>query len=91
MFSDAGSTTNVSHNLHGTFISQKVNKIRWKPERLDEPHFFVTGSVDNDDQKIVLWDFIDNKEDDDIYPFAVAEVPYCGDVSDLKVSLLNIL
>lgn len=84
MYSDQGSTT--SHNLNGTFISEKVNKIRWKPETFDESHFFITGSVDNEINRIRLWDIFDNSEEDDIYPFAVAEHPYCGDVTELKVS-----
>ncbi|XP_066140694.1 nucleoporin Nup43 [Euwallacea fornicatus] len=83
MFSDRSSMA-MSHNLHGTFISQKVNKIRWKPERIDEAHFFVTGSVDNEINKLTLWDLFENQEEEDIYPFTVSEFSYCGDVTEIK-------
>ncbi|KAL1508944.1 hypothetical protein ABEB36_003758 [Hypothenemus hampei] len=83
MFSDASSVA-LSHNLHGTFISQKVNKIRWKPERFGESHFFIMGSVDNVINHITLWDLCENSDDEDIYPFPVTEQAYCGDVTELK-------
>lgn len=87
MLSDKSSEL-LAHNLHGTFVSQKINKIRWKPERMDESHFFVTGSVDCDENKLTLWDLFENQEEDDIYPFTVSEYPYCGDVTEIKVQYL---
>ncbi|CAG9769548.1 unnamed protein product [Ceutorhynchus assimilis] len=87
MFSDHGSTvesTTSFHNLNGIFVSQKVNKIRWKPETFGEPHFFLTGSWDDESNKIVLWDIVENAEEEDFYPFSVAEYPYCGDVTEMK-------
>lgn len=35
-------------NIHGTFISQKVNKVRWKPEVNLDSETFLTGSWDNE-------------------------------------------
>ncbi|XP_050304526.1 nucleoporin Nup43 [Anthonomus grandis grandis] len=84
MVSESSNVTTMSHNLHGTFISEKISKIRWKPETLGESHFFITGSVDNDTNKIRLWDAYENIEEDDVYSFNVAEYPYCGDVTELK-------
>jgi len=74
----------MSHNLHGTFVSEKINKIRWRPEAFNDPHFFLTGSVDNDDNTIRLWDFYENTEDDDIYPFTIDTFNTCGDVTEIK-------
>lgn len=37
----------MSDNIHGTFISEKVSKIRWKPEDFSEAKSFLTGSWDN--------------------------------------------
>lgn len=36
----------MSDAVHGTFVSQKISKIRWKPEQLNESQHFVTGSFD---------------------------------------------
>ncbi|CAH0558752.1 unnamed protein product [Brassicogethes aeneus] len=74
----------MSHNLHGTFVSQKVNKIRWRPDSFNNSHFFITGSWDDDQNTIKLWDFQENEEDDDIYPFLVATHNHNGDVTEAK-------
>ncbi|CAH1175603.1 unnamed protein product [Phaedon cochleariae] len=74
----------MSHSLHGTFVSEKINKIRWRPDEFNNSHFFITGSVDNDQNNVKLWDFYENEEEDDIYPFLVSTFPYCGDVTEAK-------
>jgi len=33
--------------VHGTFVGEKINKVRWKPEDLNESDIFLTGSWDN--------------------------------------------
>lgn len=33
--------------VHGTFVGEKINKVRWKPEDLTESDIFLTGSWDN--------------------------------------------
>lgn len=33
--------------MHGTFVGEKINKVRWKPEDLTESDIFLTGSWDN--------------------------------------------
>lgn len=38
----------MADNIHGSFISQKVNKVRWKPEGDLVSERFLTGSWDND-------------------------------------------
>ncbi|CAH1111095.1 unnamed protein product [Psylliodes chrysocephalus] len=73
----------MSHSLHGTFVSEKINKIRWRPDSYNS-HFFVTGSIDNVENNIKLWDFCENVEEDDIYPFLVYNLPYCGDITEIK-------
>ncbi|KAJ8942682.1 hypothetical protein NQ314_010004 [Rhamnusium bicolor] len=74
----------MSHSVHGTFVSEKINKIRWRPDYFNNAHFFVTGSVDNDQNNIKLWDLYENQEEDDIHPFLVSTYPYCGDVTEIK-------
>lgn len=75
----------MSHNIHGTFVSEKISRIRWRPDVMNESHFFVTGSWDNTQNNIKLWDFQENEDDGDIYPFTVTELPHKGDVTELKV------
>ncbi|KAJ8934095.1 hypothetical protein NQ318_004976 [Aromia moschata] len=74
----------MSSSVHGTFVSEKINKIRWRPDPFDNSHYFITGSVDNDVNHIKLWDFHENQEEDDIYPFLVSTFPYCGDVTEIQ-------
>ncbi|XP_023012732.2 nucleoporin 43 [Leptinotarsa decemlineata] len=74
----------MSHSVHGTFVSEKINKIRWRPDEFNNSHFFLTGSVDNDCNNIKLWDFHENDEEDDVYPFLISTFPYCGDVTEMK-------
>lgn len=76
----------MSHSVHGTFVSEKINKIRWRPDSFNNSHFFVTGSVDANVNNIKLWDFNENEEDDDIYPFLVTSIPHDGDVTQIKVN-----
>lgn len=75
----------MSHSLHGTYVSEKINKIRWRPDELNNSHYFVTGSVDNDLNSIKLWDVQENIEEDDIYPFLVSTIHHSGDVTEIKV------
>ena len=53
---------------------------------MNDSHYFVTGSWDNDQNAIKLWDFQENEEDAEIYPFLVTELPHKGDITELKVS-----
>ena len=34
--------------VHGTFVSEKISKVRWKPEDLIDSESFITGSWDNE-------------------------------------------
>ncbi|KAG5871197.1 hypothetical protein JTB14_025097 [Gonioctena quinquepunctata] len=74
----------MSHSVHGTFVSEKINKIRWRPDEFNNSQFFITGSVDNDCNNIKLWDFHENEEEDDIYPFLISTFPYCGDITEIQ-------
>ncbi|KAF7276259.1 hypothetical protein GWI33_010728, partial [Rhynchophorus ferrugineus] len=74
----------MSHNLHGTFVSEKIHKIRWRPNGLHNSNYFVTGSIDNHTNTVKLWDFCEHEEDDDIYPFPIFSFPYKGDILDIQ-------
>ncbi|KAJ3634208.1 hypothetical protein MTP99_011112 [Tenebrio molitor] len=74
----------MTHNIHGTFVSEKINKIRWRPDFMNDSHYFITGSWDNYQNSIKLWDFQENEEDAEVYPFPVAECPHKGDVTEAK-------
>jgi hypothetical protein len=37
----------MEDKVHGTFVGEKINKVRWKPEDLTESDIFLTGSWDN--------------------------------------------
>lgn len=52
---------------------------------MNDSHYFITGSWDNYQNSIKLWDFQENEEDAEVYPFPVAECPHKGDVTEAKV------
>lgn len=54
---------------------------------MNDSHYFITGSWDNDQNSVKLWDFQVNQEDSEIDPFLIAEFPYKGDVTEAKVIL----
>ena len=71
--------------IHGTFISEKINKIRWRLDPFNNPHSFITGSWDNYPNSIKLWDFQENLEDSDVYPYIISNYEFEGDVTECKV------
>lgn len=79
----------MSHNVHGTFISEKINKIRWRPNPFNDSNSFITGSWDNDKNSIRLWDFQSGDDDSDIYPYTICSYPFEGDVTECQVSSLK--
>jgi nuclear pore complex protein Nup43 len=38
----------MEDKVHGAFVGEKINKVRWKPEDLIESDIFLTGSWDNE-------------------------------------------
>ncbi|GJQ68893.1 hypothetical protein Trydic_g6087 [Trypoxylus dichotomus] len=74
----------MTHNIHGTFISEKINKIRWKPNPFDDSNSFITGSWDNDKNNIKLWNFQAGSDDADIYPYTICSYPFEGDVTECQ-------
>jgi nuclear pore complex protein Nup43 len=44
----------MEDKVHGTFVGEKINKVRWKPEDLVESDIFLTGSWDNGVRNIHL-------------------------------------
>lgn len=73
------------NNVHGTMISEKTNKIRWRPDPFNNSHSFLTGSWDNIENTIKLWDFQEKEDDPDIFPFAIKSFPFEGCVTEMKV------
>nr|CAD7576609.1 unnamed protein product [Timema californicum] len=72
--------------VFGTFVSEKINKVRWKPEDLVDSEFFVTGSWDNEENHLMLWKHPPVEDDLDIYPLHISTLSYAGDVTELKLA-----
>ncbi|KAK2575703.1 hypothetical protein KPH14_012093 [Odynerus spinipes] len=73
----------MSENVQGTFISQKISKIRWKREDFAERNSFLTGSWDDAVNKITYWTLKTN-DDGETYPTTMAEYSFLGDVTEMK-------
>ncbi|XP_067012386.1 nucleoporin Nup43 [Anabrus simplex] len=69
--------------VHGTFVSEKINKVKWKPESLCDAGYFVTGSWDNETNQVTLWLYPPYEEDPDLYPYQVATYSHPGDVTEM--------
>lgn len=78
----------MAQNVHGTFVSEKISKIRWRPDQFENSHSFATGSWDNYENTIKLWNCITN-EDDDVYPYELKTYTTKGDVTEIKVTIQN--
>ncbi|XP_072947860.1 nucleoporin Nup43 [Epargyreus clarus] len=77
-------------DVQGTFVSQKINKIRWIPEEYVETKHFFTGSWDDDDNSVKVWTFESPHEDEDVeYPRQLSEYKVDGDVTEIQFTEKN--
>lgn len=77
----------MTQNVQGTFVSEKLNKIRWRPDIFDVCRSFISASWDNDINTIKLWNFRESEDDPNVYPYVVSEYLFSGDVTEAKVNL----
>lgn len=78
----------ITESIH--YVDEKINKIRWRPDVFGHSHFFVTGSWDNIDNTIRLWDFQEKEDDMDIFPYLINSLPIAGDVTEIQVKFDNL-
>ncbi|KAG6445926.1 nucleoporin Nup43 [Manduca sexta] len=77
-------------DVQGTFVSQKINKVRWIPEDYVETKCFFAGSWDDDENSIKVWGFESPHEDEEVeYPRQLSEYPVDGDVTQIKFTEKN--
>ncbi|XP_018321857.1 nucleoporin Nup43 [Agrilus planipennis] len=74
----------MSHSVNTTFISDKTSKIRWKTDPFNDSNVFITGSWDDENNNLKLWEFQENKDDTDTYPFILKSCAFQGDVTELQ-------
>lgn len=72
-----------SSSVIGTFVSQKINKIRWIQEQYVEGNSFLTGSWENSENSIRLWSHKPAEDDSEVSPEEQAEIEFSGDVTEL--------
>lgn len=81
---------NMIQNITGTFVSEKINKVRWRPDPFNNCHSFLSGSWDNYQENTVkLWDVQETEtyaDVADVSPSVTASVTVTGDVTELAVS-----
>ncbi|XP_044761105.1 nucleoporin Nup43 [Coccinella septempunctata] len=71
----------MANNIQGTFVSQKINKIRWRPDPFNNSHSFISCSWDDERNSVKLWDFRENDESE-VYPFIITEMEHEGDITE---------
>uniref|UniRef100_A0A674P233 Nucleoporin 43 n=1 Tax=Takifugu rubripes TaxID=31033 RepID=A0A674P233_TAKRU len=79
-------------SINAKYVSQKISKIRWRPvshAALQQPDIFVTGSWDNEDNKISFWSTGNHETsaNDDGFegdPQLLCEQRHKGDVLELQ-------
>jgi len=45
----------MSENVQGTFVSEKISKIRWQHADFTEARYFLTGSWDNPVKQFLIY------------------------------------
>lgn len=73
----------MAETVHGTFVSEKIAKIRWKHEDYTEAQTFLTGSWDNPVNSITYWSFRSN-EGEEPSPNAIVSQSVLGDITELR-------
>lgn len=77
-------------DVQGTFVSQKINKIRWIPEEYVDTKCFCTGSWDDDANSIKVWTLESPHEEEEVeYPRTLSEFLVDGDVTQIKFTEKN--
>ena len=71
--------------INGSFVSEKISKIRFVQENYEESTKFVSGSASN----IKLWkliksDFMMGEDENELVPKNLAKIPVTGDVTGLE-------
>nr|XP_018904040.1 PREDICTED: nucleoporin Nup43 [Bemisia tabaci] len=77
----------MSDNVHGTFVSHKVSKVRWKPGNNSVSETFITGSWDEELNLLKLWMYPENdseQQNPDLYPLATSVQVHEGNVTEIK-------
>lgn len=75
----------MEDRVQGTFVSQKVSKVRWKPETGYDSQYFVTGSCDNEtENRVALWSCPSDRSDDKDEPNQLCKREVDGDVTELQ-------
>ncbi|CAH0694862.1 unnamed protein product [Spodoptera exigua] len=76
--------------VQGTFVSQKISKIRWIAEDYVETKCFFTGSWDDDKNSIKVWTLESPHEEEEVeYPRQLSEYIVDGDVTQIKFTEKN--
>ncbi|OXU27468.1 hypothetical protein TSAR_011206 [Trichomalopsis sarcophagae] len=70
-------------SIQGTFVSEKISKVRWKHEDFTDANYFLTGSWDDSANKVSYWTFQKNDEEE-LYPACITSYPVIGDVTEIK-------
>lgn len=78
------------HNINGTFISEKLNKTRWRPSKYNNSNMFITGSWGNVENFIRLWGIHENETNLDSSPLLIHSHPFLGDITEIKVGTYNL-
>lgn len=77
-------------DVQGTFVSQKINKIRWIPEEYVDTKCFFTGSWDDDVNSVKVWTLESLHDEEEVeYPRSLSEYPVNGDVTQIKFTEKN--
>lgn len=82
----------MSVEVQGTFVSQKISKVRWIPEEYVDTKCFFTGSWDDESNSVKVWTFEKPNEENQIdHPRPLSEYPIDGDITEIKFVTKNVI
>lgn len=70
--------------VNGSFVSEKISKIRWLPEPYADADKFVTGSWDSSVNNLKVWALVKNQYSDDCVPKCCDKLEYTADITGLE-------
>jgi nuclear pore complex protein Nup43 len=76
-----------NYQINGSFVSEKISKIRFVHQQYEDTEKFVTGSWNHSKNTVKLYRFekpLDDSLDVDYQPKCICSVPVAGDVTGLE-------
>jgi nuclear pore complex protein Nup43 len=70
--------------INNSYVSEKISKIRFLPEKFDESNKFITGSWDSVTNHLKVWQIATNEDFNEFSPVCLSKLRIHADVTGLE-------